>query len=232
MKLISILFIATSHSLMGGTGEQTGLWAEELADPYYQFQEQKYNIDIASIDGGEIPLDPRSLEDRTVPSTQKLLKDKQAMNKLNNSIALKDVDYSKYDAIFLPGGHGTVWDFPNNKKLAEIVGKSMDENKVVASVCHGPAGLLSAKLKNGDSILKGKNVTGFSNTEEELIKLTSVVPFLLEDEMVKLGANYSKANDFTAFAVQDGNLITGQNPASSAKVAELVIQELNKRNQK
>tara|TARA_Y100001960_G_scaffold323017_1_gene400630 strand:- start:4053 stop:4739 length:687 start_codon:yes stop_codon:yes gene_type:complete len=228
MKLISILFIATSHSLMGGTGEPTGLWAEELADPYYQFQEQKYEIEVASIDGGEIPLDPRSINDDAPESTKRFLDDAKAMAKLNNSVALKDVDLSKYDAIFLPGGHGTVWDFPKNAKLAEIVGKAMDENKVVASVCHGPVGLLSTKLANGDSILKGKNVTGFSNTEEEAVELTNVVPLLLEDEMVKLGANYTKADNFKPYAVKDGNLITGQNPASSAKVAELVIETLNK----
>jgi putative intracellular protease/amidase len=157
---------------------------------------------------------------------ERFLKDASAMQKLTNTPAVTKVDGSRYAAIFLPGGHGTMWDLPTNTSLATLLGHAMDEGKVVAAVCHGPSGLVAAKLKNGDPIVKGKKISAFTNEEEKAAGLTKEVPFLLETRLRELGAAYQKASKFQPFAVADGNLITGQNPASSEKVAELVIKTL------
>lgn len=229
MKTFVILFIVTSHAMLGNTGKPTGLWLEELTTPYYAFIDAGYEVQIVSIAGGNVPIDPRSKAPlgQNPESVDRFLKDTVATQKLVATASIEQVDMSNYDVVFLPGGHGTMWDLPNNKTLAILLGKAMDEGKVVAAVCHGPAGLVNAKLSNGDSIVKGKKVSAFTNEEEEAVELTKEMPFLLEARLRELGADFQEAPNFQAFAVSDGNLITGQNPASSEKVANLVIEYLN-----
>lgn len=228
MKTITILFILTSHAMLGDTGKPTGVWFEELATPYYAFVDAGYQVEIVSIKGGEIPIDPRSKNPtgENPPSVERFLKDKTALQKIEQTQAVTAVELSRYDAVFLPGGHGTMWDLPTSDELASLIGAAMDDGKIVAAVCHGPAGLVNAKLKNGDSIVKGRKVSAFTNEEEEAMGLTEEVPFLLETRLRELGADFVEAPNFQAFAVADGHLITGQNPASSEKVAQLVIEQL------
>lgn len=229
MKTLTILFILTSHAMMGDTGQPTGVWLEELTTPYYALKDAGYDVKLASIKGGEIPIDPRSLEgEEELPeSVKRFLADEDAMNALKNSAAIENVNATQYAAVFLPGGHGTMFDLPESERLAEIVSETLTENRIVAAVCHGPAGLVSAKNANGEPVVKGKNVAAFTNSEEEAVELTDAVPFLLETGLKELGANVITAPDFQPHAVQDGHLITGQNPSSSGKVAELIINTLN-----
>jgi putative intracellular protease/amidase len=226
---MKILFIVTSHSFINTTDNPTGLWLEELAVPYYIFCEAGYDVDIVSIAGGKVPIDPKSLNKigDNSPSVDRFLKDDKAMAKITNSHAIDSANTNIYDGIFLPGGHGTMWDLPENLNLASIVSDALIDNRIVAAVCHGPAGLLSAKFANGESVVKGRRVSAFTNEEEEAVGLTKEVPFLLETRLHDLGAIIEKAPNFQPFAVVDGNLITGQNPASSEKVARLVIDSLN-----
>ncbi|MED7788508.1 type 1 glutamine amidotransferase domain-containing protein [Francisella sp. 19X1-34] len=224
----NILFIVTSHSKMGSTNHATGVWFEELSSPYYIFKDAGHNIDIVSITGGIVPIDPNSQGaiGENPSSVDRFLKDEHAMNTIKNTKSITEIDIDKYSAIFIPGGHGTMWDLPENNTLASIVNKALEMGKVVAAVCHGPSGLVSAVDKNGDPIVKGRKVAAFTNKEEEAVGLTEVVPFSLEDRLRALGADIHQALDFEAFAIADGNLITGQNPASSEKTAELVISKL------
>tara|TARA_B100000029_G_C17210406_1_gene827827 strand:- start:45 stop:749 length:705 start_codon:yes stop_codon:yes gene_type:complete len=227
MKALTILFILTSHSTMGSTGDETGLWLEEFTTPYYAFADAGYDIDIASIEGGAPPIDPRSLEGEDKPeSILRYEKDTALQEALNNSVAIQDVNASTYAAVIIPGGHGTMWDLPNNERLSDIISSTYQDGRVVAAVCHGPAGLIGPVNADGAPIVKGKKVAGFTNAEEEAVELTDVVPFLLEDKLIELGAHYQKGPDFEPFAIADGNLVTGQNPASSKKVAEFVIEIL------
>ena len=230
MNTLKILFILTSHSTMGNTGHETGLWLEEFTTPYYTFEDADYNVEIASIQGVKPPVDPRSLEGEEHPeSVQRFKADEALQNAFNNSTPIADVNVLNYDAVFMPGGHGTMWDLPNNDKLSDIISKAYQNDRVVAAVCHGPAGLVGPVDQNGEPIVKGKNISAFTNSEEDAVELTDVVPFLLETKLIELGAHFQKGEDFVPFAVADGNLVTGQNPASSQKVAELVINILNKK---
>ncbi|KAJ7527071.1 hypothetical protein O6H91_16G035000 [Diphasiastrum complanatum] len=219
-----ILIVSTSHDRLGDTGSPTGLWLEELAAPYYIWKSKGFSVDIASIKGGKIPLDPASLsEGSTTEYTKKFSNNEHNLKEaLQNSISVKDVSET-YDAIFLPGGHGVVYDFPGNPDLVAVIEKLVAQDKIVAAVCHGPAGLVGPTAPNGEPIVIGKKVTGFSNTEEEAVGKTKVVPFLLEDKLKELGGLYERAPDWHPFAVADGKLITGQNPQSSEKVAQLVV---------
>lgn len=228
MKTITILFIVTSHAMMGDTGEPTGLWFEELATPYYAFVDAGYEVKIASISGGSVPIDPRSQQPvgKNPASVDRFLQDELAMSAIKNTPGIASIDSSRYDAVFLPGGHGTVWDLPNNHTLATIVSQTLADGRVVAAVCHGPAGLVSAVDSNGESVVKGKRVAAFTNSEEAAVELTDAVPFLLETRLKELGATVVTAPDFQPHAIADGNLITRQNPASSEKVAELIIKAL------
>lgn len=228
MKTLTVLFILTSHSIMGNTGHETGLWLEEFTTPYYELHDAGYEIEIATIEGGASSIDPRSLDGDDLPeSVARYNEDEALQSAFNNALAISDVDAGKYAAVILPGGHGTMWDLPNNARLSEIISSTYQDGRVVAAVCHGPAGLIGPVDENGQPIVKGKKVAGFTNSEEEAVGLTEVVPFLLEDKLIELGANYQKGPDFEPYAVADGNLVTGQNPASSKKVAELVIEILN-----
>lgn len=230
MKTAIILFIVTSHAVLGDTGKSTGLWLEELATPYYAFKDAGYDVDIVSIAGGEVPLDPRSIEkESTTANVRRFLTDKEAMALIKHSPSVQNVDVTRYDALFLPGGHGTMWDLPGSKALAQIVSEAWNSGQVVSAVCHGPAGLVAAVDRNGDPIVKGRKVAAFTNSEEAAVGLAEEVPFLLETRLRELRAQVQTAPDFTPFAVADGKLVTGQNPASSEEVAKLVMQALEQK---
>ncbi|MBI3898859.1 MAG: type 1 glutamine amidotransferase domain-containing protein [Gammaproteobacteria bacterium] len=223
-----VLIVVTSHDRLSDTGKQTGFWFEELATPYYVFVDAGYTVDIASINGGKPPVDPGSEGEpgNRPASVQRFMTDSSAMNKLEKSLAIQAADTKPYDAIFLSGGHGAMWDMPSNTPLATALGAAFDAGKVIAAVCHGPAGLVSARRKDGKSIVHGRRVNSFTDTEESAVGLSSVVPFLLESRLRELGGIFERAPDWQPIAVRDGNLVTGQNPQSSHVVAEQVIEAL------
>jgi putative intracellular protease/amidase len=224
---MKILFVLTSHSALGNTGEKTGFWIEEFAAPYYVLADAGADITIASPKGGQPPVDPKSeLKDAQTPSTERFYKDKALIDKVAYTLKLCDVNQNDYDGVFYPGGHGPLWDLATDKTSIKLIEEFYDHQKPIAFVCHAPAALIHTKAKNGEPLIKGKHVTSFSNTEEEAVQLTKVVPFMLEDELKKKGADYSKADDWTSYAKQDGMLITGQNPASSEAVAKLLLKTL------
>ena len=222
-----VLFVLTSHDKLGDTGEKTGYWTEEFAAPYYELADRGVVIDIATPLGGQPPIDPKS-EDPTAATedTKRLDKDTAVLAKLKNTHKLSDVNQADYDAIFYPGGHGPLWDLAEDKTSIELIESFYTNKKPVAFVCHSPGALKNVKV-NGEYLVKGKKVTGFSNAEEEAVGLTKVVPFLLEDALQANGASYSKVGDWQPYAVEDGLLITGQNPASSKLVAEKLLAQLN-----
>ncbi len=223
-----ILLITTSHAELGTTGRHTGLWFEELATPYYAFLDAGATVDIASVAGGPVPIDPNSLAegDKTPASVARFQRDPAAMRKLESSLPLATLKAADYDAVFLPGGHGTMWDLPASTALAALLSTAWAEGKVVSAVCHGPAGLVNARDVDGKPLVSGRRVAGFSNSEEDAAGLSKAVPFLLETRLRELGGRYEKGPDFQPFAVRDGRLVTGQNPQSSGKVAALVLQAL------
>ena len=222
-----VLFVLTSHDKLGDTGEKTGYWTEEFAAPYYELADKGVVIDIATPLGGQPPIDPKS-EDPTAATedTKRLDKDTAVLAKLKNTHKLSDVNQADYDAVFYPGGHGPLWDLAEDKTSIALIESFYTNKKPVAFVCHSPGALKNVKV-NGDYLVKGKKVTGFSNAEEEAVGLTKVVPFLLEDALQANGASYSKVGDWQPYAVEDGLLITGQNPASSKLVAEKLLAQLN-----
>lgn len=223
-----ILIVTTSHASMGDAGEKTGVWLEELTTPYYAFVDGGAKVTLASIAGGPVPIDPRSAGDdaKKEESVRRYLDDAALQSEVTDTPAVTSLDGSEYDALFLPGGHGTMWDYPTSTPLAGLVSRFLKAGKPVAAVCHGPAGLTLAKGADGCSIVAGKTITGFTNGEEEAVGLTSVVPFLLEDRLRELGGDYRKGPNFAPFALRDGLLITGQNPASAGKVAALTLEAL------
>lgn len=235
-----VLIVTTSHGQMGSTGHRTGVWLEELATPYYALLDGGAEVTLASVRGGEIPFDPRSLpseageapgeepqDQQEVPaSVRRFLEDGQAMSVARNSPGVKQFDAGAFDAIFLPGGHGTMWDLPESEALAQLVGSMFDQGRIVAAVCHGPAGLVPARRQDGRPIVEGRRVNGFTNTEEDGVGLSEVVPFLLEDRLKELGGRFERGPDWQPYAVRDGNLITGQNPQSSELVAQKVLEAL------
>lgn len=223
-----ILFVVTSHATIADTSKPTGLWLEELAAPYYAFVDAGYGVEIASIKGGRVPVDPKSKKSigENPPSVDRFLKDEKAKAKVANTPPIEALDVTRYSAVFLPGGHGTMWDLPGSAALALAIVSTLEKGNVVAAVCHGPAGLVNARFGNGEPVVKGRKISAFTNSEEEAAGLAGEVPFLLETRLRELGAELHKAPNFQPFAVADGNLITGQNPASAEKVAKLVIKQL------
>ncbi|TDD78907.1 type 1 glutamine amidotransferase domain-containing protein [Flavobacterium caseinilyticum] len=222
-----VLFVLTSHSELGNTGEKTGFWIEEFAAPYYELADKGVIIDIASPLGGQPPIDPKSSDpSAATEDTKRFDKDVELQAKLSTTHKLSDVNESDYDAVFYPGGHGPLWDLAEDKNSIALIEAFYNSKKPVAFVCHSPAALKNVKV-NGEFLVKGKKLTGFSNTEEEAVGLTNVVPFLLEDALQTNGATYSKVGDWQPYAVEDGLLITGQNPASSKLVAEKLLIQLN-----
>ena len=224
---MKILIVLTSHSELGNTGEKTGFWIEEFAAPYYVLHDAGAEIVLASPKGGQPPIDPKSdSPENQTPATKRFHADEALKAKLSESLKLSGVQEGDYDAVFYPGGHGPLWDLAVDKSSISLIESFYQHNKPVAFVCHSPAALVNVKAANGDPLVKGKEVTGFSNTEEEAVQLTDVVPFLLEDELKNLGATYSKGADWSSYVKKDGLLITGQNPGSSEEAAKLLLETL------
>jgi putative intracellular protease/amidase len=219
-----VLMIVTSHAELGTSGQKTGFWLEELAAPYYELVEAGFSIDIASPLGGKPPADPKG-ESSEATAVKRFLDDAEAMKKLAATARLADVG-EPYDAYFVVGGHGVMWDLAENEALARLLGRAHDDGRVVAAVCHGPAALSLVKDAAGAPIVKDRRVAGFSNEEEDAVGLTAVVPFALETRLRDLGGRYERGPKWSSFAVRDGKLITGQNPQSSVAVAKLVLEAL------
>jgi putative intracellular protease/amidase len=226
---MNILFVITSHDQLGNTGRKTGFWVEEFAAPYYTFKDNGYNIKIATPKGGQAPIDPSSeAESAQTSATERYYKDKETQNLIEHTYLLSEMKASDFDAVFYPGGHGPLWDLANDEDSAKLILDFYNSGKPVGAVCHAPGVFKNVKFENGESFVKGKNVTGFSNSEEEAVQLTNVVPFLVEDELQKLGGHYTKGADWGVHIVEDGLLITGQNPASSEAAAEKIMSLLKK----
>ncbi|MFT7009592.1 MAG: putative intracellular protease/amidase [Colwellia sp.] len=223
-----ILMVLTSHDELGNTGKKTGFWVEEFAAPYYAFIDAGVEVTLATPKGGQAPIDPTStLEDFQTAATARYDGDDTAQAKIATTVKLSSLNESDFDGVFYPGGHGPLWDLTDNADSISLIESFLKAGKAVATVCHASAALLNVKQASGDFAIKGKAVTGFTNSEEEAVQLTEVVPFLLEDELIKRGGEYQKAQDWNAFAVQDGLIITGQNPASSALAAEKLLTHLS-----
>jgi putative intracellular protease/amidase len=223
-----VLFVLTSHEDLGDTGVKTGFWIEEFAAPYYALKDKGINITIASPKGGQPPIDPKSeLPDFQTPATVRFNNDNATQTVLSKTIKLATVNQEDYDAIFYPGGHGPLWDLAEDKISIDLIEDFYNHGKPVAAVCHAPAIFKHTKDSNGEPLVKGKKVTGFSNTEEDAVELTDIVPFLVEDMLKEKGGIFSKGEDWNPYALEDGLLITGQNPASSELVAELLLKKLN-----
>ncbi|WP_189663023.1 type 1 glutamine amidotransferase domain-containing protein [Polaribacter sp. IC073] len=226
-KKMNILFVLTSHDKLGDTGKKTGFWVEEFANPYYTLLDKGATITIATPKGGAAPIDPSSdSPDAATEATARFDKDTEAKERIANTKKLSDMNADDFDAVFYPGGHGPLWDLATDATSIALIEKFNSQEKLVAFVCHAPAALKDVKNADGTPLVKGKKVTGFTNTEEAAVGLSEVVPFLVEDMLTKNGGIYSKKEDWAAYAIQDGNLITGQNPASSKLVAEKLLQSL------
>ncbi|APG59906.1 type 1 glutamine amidotransferase domain-containing protein [Christiangramia salexigens] len=222
-----VLFVLTSHSQLGDTGEKTGFWIEEFASPYYKLSDKGVKITIATPKGGKAPIDPKSnSEDFQTEATKRYNKDEKVQKLIANTHKLENINASEYDAVFYPGGHGPLWDLAENKNSIAIIENFNKANKPIGLVCHAPAALKNTKKENGEPLVKGRRVTGFTNSEEKAVQLTDVVPFLVEDMLKENGGIYSKGADWQEYVLVDGNLITGQNPASSGEAAEKLYMML------
>lgn len=226
---MKILMVLTSHDELGTTGKKTGFWLEELAAPYYAFLDAGAEITLASPKGGQPPLDPKSDEpDSQTDETRRFHADSAAQAVLASTVKLDTVDQEAFDAVFYPGGHGPLWDLANDKYSISLIEQTLQAGKPVALVCHAPGVLRDVKNADGTPLVKGKKVTGFTNSEEEGVGLTEVVPFLVEDVLKQNGGLYSRGDDWQSYTVQDGLLITGQNPGSSAETAKVLLASLAK----
>lgn len=224
---MKILMVLTSHDQLGNTGRKTGFWLEELAAPYYAFKDAGAEITLASPKGGNPPLDPKSNEpDFQTEQTHRFEADAAATAQLAATVRLDSVSPADFDAVFYPGGHGPLWDLAEDQHSIALIEGFLGANKHVALVCHAPGVLRHVKTPEGKPLVAGRKVTGFTNSEEEAVGLTQVVPFLVEDELVAKGGLYSKGADWSSYVVSDGLLITGQNPTSSAETAQQLIKQL------
>jgi putative intracellular protease/amidase len=224
---MKILMVLTSHDKLGKTGEKTGFWLEEFAAPYYVFKDAGAEITLASPLGGQPPLDPKSdAPDFQTESTHRFKSDSAAQAVLESTLKLADVSAADFDAVFYPGGHGPLWDLAEDAASIALIEAMLEAKKPLAAVCHAPAVLRHPKGSDGTSVVQGKTVTGFTNTEEEAVGLTEIVPFLVEDMLKQNGGKYSKAEDWQPHVVTDGLLITGQNPASSEPAAKALLAKL------
>ncbi|MEF0862427.1 MULTISPECIES: type 1 glutamine amidotransferase domain-containing protein [Rhizobium] len=221
-----ILIVLTSHDQLGNTGRKTGFWLEEFAAPYYVFKDAGAQITVASPKGGQPPIDPKSDEpENQTPAMTRFKSDKAAQAVLADTVKLATVNAADFDTVFYPGGHGPMWDLAEDRKSISLIEDFYNSGKPVAAVCHAP-GVLRHVQYQGQPLVKGKRVTGFTNSEEEAVHLTSVVPFLVEDELKRLGGTYEKVADWQSFAITDGRLVTGQNPASSTAAAQALLKLL------
>ena len=224
---MKVLIVLTSHDELGDTGNKTGFWLEEFASPYYYLKDAGVQVTLASPRGGQPPLDPKSNEAGfQTDDTRRFDDDLAAQDDLANTAELAEMKVVDFDAVFYPGGHGPLWDLHNDNNSIALIEGFITAGKPVATVCHAPAVLLKAKDQNGDPLVKGKRVTGFSNSEEAAVELTDIVPYLVEDQLVAMGGLYQKVEDWNSLAVVDGLIITGQNPGSSAAVAEALVKAL------
>lgn len=226
---MKILMVLTSHDQLGNTGRKTGFWLEEMAAPYYVFKDAGAQITLASPKGGRPPLDPKSQDPNfQTDITRRFEKDAAAEAQLDKTVRLDSVKQEDYDTVFYPGGHGPMWDLAEDPNSVKLIESFLAAGKPIALVCHAPGVLRHVKTKEGKPLAEGKKVTGFTDGEEEDVGLTKVVPFLVEDELLKLGATFSKVKNWGVYTVTDGQLITGQNPASSGPAAKVLIDTLNK----
>lgn len=222
-----ILMVLTSHDRLGDTGRKTGFWLEEFAAPYYLLRDAGADVTLASPKGGQPPIDPKSDEPGAeTPAMKRFSGDPEAQRALANTVRLSTVSPDDFDAVFYPGGHGPLWDLAEDRSSVALIEGFHREGKPVGAVCHGPAVLRHAKAPDGSPLVKGKRVTGFANTEEEAVGLTGTVPFLVEDMLKASGGEYSKGPDWSSHTAVDGNLVTGQNPASSEATARALLEVL------
>lgn len=221
---MKILMVLTSHDKLGDTGKKTGFWLEEFAAPYYVLKDAGSEITLASPKGGQPPLDPNSdTDDAQTPATERFKGDGAAQKVLSETHVLSTINEADYDAVFYPGGHGPLWDLAEDQESIKLLEAFANSDRPIGAVCHAPAIFKHPKRKDGQPLVSGKTVTGFTNTEEEGVGLTDVVPFLVEDMLKANGGNYEKGNDWASFVVVDGKLVTGQNPASSEEAAKKLL---------
>ena len=226
---MKILMVITSHDQLGNTGRKTGFWLEELAAPYFVFKDSGAEVTLASPKGGRPPLDPKSNEPEfRTDLTRRFEKDAAAEAQLDKTVRLDSVKQQDFDTVFYPGGHGPMWDLAEDKNSVKLIESFLAAGKPIALVCHAPGALRHVKTPDGKSLVQGKQVTGFANGEEEAVGLTKVVPFLVEDEMLKLGAVFTKKSNWVVHVISDGLLTTGQNPASSGPAAKVLLENLSK----
>ncbi|MCG6539829.1 type 1 glutamine amidotransferase domain-containing protein [Pseudomonas sp. KSR10] len=225
---MKILIVLTSHNKLGTTGKPTGFWLEEFAAPYYVFKDAGAEIVLASPKGGQPPLDPKSdAPDAQTEMTQRFKNDAESQALLANTRTLDEVSSEDFDAVFYPGGHGPLWDLSGNPTSISLIESFIKAGKPVGAVCHAPAALIEVRGEDGEYLVKGKQVTGFTNTEEAGVQLTDVVPFLLEEKLKEIGGDYSKGPDWSSYVRVDGLLVTGQNPASSEEAARALLKLMN-----
>jgi putative intracellular protease/amidase len=224
---MKVLMVLTSHDQLGNTGRKTGFWLEELAAPYYAFKDAGAEITLASPNGGQPPLDPKSNEPASqTDMTRRFEQDAQATAQLAATVRLDSVSQADFDTVFYPGGHGPLWDLAEDKNSIALIEAFIGAGKPVALVCHAPGVLRHVRTTDGAPLVDGKKVTGFTNSEEAAVGLTEIVPFLVEDELKAKGGVYSRGDDWAPYVVSDGLLITGQNPASSAPAAALLLKQV------
>ena len=224
---MKILMVLTSHDQLGNTGKKTGFWLEEFAAPYYAFKDAGADVTLVSPLGGQPPLDPKSDEPGSqTDATRRFKADAATQAALASTGKLSDVSGDGFDALFYPGGHGPLWDLAEDPVSIKLIESMAAAGKIVSAVCHAPGALRHVKAADGSPLVKGKKVTGFTNTEEDAAQLTDIVPFLVEDMLVNNGGQYSKGADWAPYVVVDGKLITGQNPASSELAAQAVLRQL------
>ena len=227
-KKQKILFVVTSHSEKGSTNEKTGFWLSEVTHPWSILHKEGYEIDFVSPKGGKAPIDPNSF-DLKDPINKDFWENKKYHRKIEHTLKPSQVNINDYVAIHFAGGHGTMWDYPEEKKIAKIASNIYENDGFVTAVCHGPSGLINIKLSNGEYLIKGKKVSAFTNQEEAALGLTNVVPFSLEDQLIKRGAKFVKVSNWQSQVVVDERLITGQNPTSAKEVGENLLAELKKK---
>jgi putative intracellular protease/amidase len=225
---MKILMVLTSHDKLGNTGKKTGFWLEEFAAPYYVLKDAGATVTVVSPLGGQPPLDPKSdVPDAQTEDTQRFKADPAAQSVLAHTLKLSEIAAGDFDAVFYPGGHGPLWDLAEDTSSIALIEATLAAGKPIALVCHAPGVLRQVKAANGEPLVQGKAVTGFTNTEEQAVGLTEIVPFLVEDMLMQNGGNYSKVADWQPYVVKDGLLITGQNPASSAPAAKQLLEQLS-----
>jgi putative intracellular protease/amidase len=226
---MKILMVLTSHDVLGNTGRKTGFWLEEFAAPYFVFRDAGVQLTLASPKGGQPPIDPKSDQpENQTPAMTRFKQDKQAQKELSETVKLASVKAEDYDTIFYPGGHGPMWDLAEDPVSIALLESFYNSGKPIALVCHSP-GVLRHVTYNGEPLVKGKRVTGFTNGEEEEVQLTHVVPFLVEDELLRLGAIFEKLKNWAPHSIVDGRLVTGQNPASSTVTAQALLKVMGQK---